>query len=589
MILQSLCALYDRLRDDRVYQIAPPGYSLQKITFKVVISPEGHLVDIQDARIPLEGSRRPRQELVLGSTKPSGSGLNPCFLWDNSGYMLGFEPEDDNPGRTVKAFEAFRRRHVEHQSEIRSWKFDAVCAFLRSWAPAKAKSFPALAEAAATGFGVFQIRGETAWVHEDPTIDEWWRKHRTDEEEADVRGICLVSGDEQPLARLHEKIKGVAGAQGAGAPIVGFNEDAFESYGKKQSFNAPVGRDAAFRYGIALNALLDGPQNRKHRMTLGDTTVVFWTERPTVTEDIFVRFAGEGLETIESDASQDEGVRQKLEAFLRALREGREKYADLDVDPDATPFFILGLSPNAGRVAVRFFHRGTVAELLENLRRHYRDIGHVPQPQAGKRRADPEFPPAWLLLRQSGREREDPPPLIAGPLLRSILTGAPYPDALYSAVLRRIGADRDVNYPRACVLKGYLNRNLRREVSMSLDPNRADPAYRLGRLFAALEKTQRDALGEKLNKTIRDSFYGSASATPASVFPRLLRTYQHHLANPKLEGGSRVNREKLVQEILDPLTAFPAHLGLADQGLFAIGYYHQTRDFYTKREDKEVD
>ncbi len=116
---------------------------------------------------------------------------------------------------------------------------------------------------------------------------------------------------------------------------------------------------------------------------------------------------------------------------------------------------------------------------------------------------------------------------------------------------------------------------------MALDPERSDPAYRLGRLFAALEKTQKDALGGNLNTTIRDSFYSSASATPGTVFPRLLRTYQHHLA--KLEGGMRVNRERLVQEILAPMDTFPAHLSLQGQGLFALGYYHQTRDFYTKR------
>ena len=154
---------------------------------------------------------------------------------------------------------------------------------------------------------------------------------------------------------------------------------------------------------------------------------------------------------------------------------------------------------------------------------------------------------------------------------------------LYAAVIRRIGADTTINYARACVIKGYLNRNLSKEVSMSLDPERHDPAYRLGRLFAALEKTQKDALGEGLNTTIRDSSYGAASSTPGTIFPRLLRTYQHHLA--KLEGGRKVNREKLVQEIMAPLGTFPAHLNLPDQGLFAVGYYHQTREFYTKRED----
>ena len=113
---------------------------------------------------------------------------------------------------------------------------------------------------------------------------------------------------------------------------------------------------------------------------------------------------------------------------------------------------------------------------------------------------------------------------------------------------------------------------------MSLDTSQKDPAYRLGRLFAVLEKTQQDALGSSINATIRDRFYSSASATPSAVFPRLLRTYQHHLS--KLEGGRKVNREKLVQEILEPLEGFPAHLNLAEQGLFALGYYHQRNDMF---------
>jgi CRISPR-associated protein Csd1 len=188
-----------------------------------------------------------------------------------------------------------------------------------------------------------------------------------------------------------------------------------------------------------------------------------------------------------------------------------------------------------------------------------------------------------MLLAQTARETKDIPPILAGPLLRAIVGGHSYPSGLYSAVIRRLHVDPSVNYLRCCVIKGYLNRNLNLEVSMSLDQDRVDTPYRLGRLFAALEKTQKDALGGNLNKTIRDTFYSSASATPGSVFPRLLRTYQHHLS--QMEGGRRVNREKLMQAILDPLTGFPAHLSLSEQGLFAIGYYHQTNDFYTKHEE----
>jgi CRISPR-associated protein Csd1 len=267
---------------------------------------------------------------------------------------------------------------------------------------------------------------------------------------------------------------------------------------------------------------------------------------------------------------------------LDALRQGTEKYPDIEQDAGKTNFYILGLSPNAARVSVRLFLRTTIRELLDNLRKHYHDMTIERQFSAAAKLPDPEFPPTWMLLRQTARDSDGIPPILAGPLMRAILSGSRYPDGLYSAVIRRIHADRNINYLRACIIKGYLNRNHGREISMSLDTERLDPAYRLGRLFAALEKTQGDALGN-LNASIRDRFYSAASSTPRSVFPRLLRTYQHHLG--RLEGGRKVNREKLVQEIVGPLVNFPAYLNLADQGLFAIGYYHQMQKFYQKKED----
>jgi CRISPR-associated protein Csd1 len=590
MILQSLCQLYERLSDEPDYKISCRGYSLQKIAFKVVLTPEGKLFDIQDARVRTDKGLRSQQIEVPGGAKSSGSGLNPCFLWDNTGYMLGYRIDDSDPTRTAKTFKAFREKHLALESDIGSGAFCAVCRFLEGWDPGRAADHPILAEIT-TGFGVFQILGETSYVHGDPVVRAWWERCHTDGEAGEI-GQCLLTGKIAPIARLHEpKIKGVAGGK-AEALLVSFNENAYDSYGKDQSHNAPVSEAAAFRYATALNALLDGPMRDKHRLQIGDATVAFWTDRPTPTEDIFAQFATKGSALLETEDHQDEALRQKLEAFLKALRRGREAYAEIENDPDRTSFFILGLSPNAARISVRFFHRATLSELLANLRRHFDDIRIAPQPAKGKRPADPEFPPASLLLDQTcplkkGKpDREKIPPILAGPLLRAIVTGARYPAALHSAVIRRIHADHQVNYARVCVMKGFLTRNLRREVSMSLDTKRADPAYRLGRLFAALEKTQRDAL-ENLNVTIRDRFYGSASATPRAVFPRLLRTYQHHLA--KLEGGRKVNREKLVQEIIESLNDFPAHLNLAGQGLFALGYYHQTQDFYTSKQDQTTE
>jgi CRISPR-associated protein Csd1 len=603
MIMQSLLQAYDRFAADPDYRIDPRGTSSQKISLAIVLEPDGRLTDIQDVREQVGKKRLPRRLQVLGVTKPSGSGLSPCFLWDSTVYLLGVIKDEGKKSRAREAFQEARRRYLEVEAEINVPDFAAVCRFLEWWDPDRAGGYPALVELAGS-FGVFQIRGQTSYVHEIPAIRHWWLCRTEGDAErmkawwqvgsspnAGPEGWCLITGGFGPLARLHEpKIKRISRRQPSGATIAGFNMDSVESYGWTQAFNAPASKEAVIQYLTALNAMLDGPHWEKHRLVVGSTTAVFWTDRPCATEDIFARFAFQGSSALQQ-ASQDEMLLKKMKAFLKALAKGREAYGELDDDPDRTEYCILGLAaPTPARIAVRFFHRSTLADLLGNLRRHFDDIRITPEFGATAKYPDAEFPSVQQLLdetcpRRRGRaDREAIPPLLEAPLLEAIVTGKRYPDALYQAVLRRLAAERHVNYARACVIKGYLVRNLRKEVSMSLDENRTDPAYRLGRLFAALEKTQLDALGPNLNSTIRDRFYSAASATPRAVFPRVLRTYQHHLSNPKLEGGLRVAREKLVQEIVAPLKDFPAHLNLADQGLFALGYYHQMRAFFTKKQ-----
>ncbi len=605
MIVQSLIEAFERFCSDPDYGIAPRGLSLQRISFAIVLDLKGHLVEIQDVRMEAGKKRLPRRIQVLGVNKPTGKGFNPCFLWDNTAYLLGFEKEPDKKTRALKQFEETKRRYGEVEKEISCPEFSAVCRFLESWDPAKAASHPVLDELAGS-FGLFQIRGQTRYVHEIPEIRQWWvARTGADEErmkmwweggqgsDQETEGWCLVTGKFGSLARLHEpKIKGVKGQQPTGATLAGFNMDSVESYGWTQAFNAPASKEAVFQYLTALNAMLDGSKRERHRLVVGATTAVFWTDRPSPVEDIFAPFALQGSWALDQ-ASQDEVLIKKLQAFFKALRQGREAYGELDQEPDRTQYCILGLAaPTPARVAVRFFHRSALAGLLENLKKHFDDIRIEREFGANAKRPEPEFPSIQQILdetcpRRDGRpDRDAIPPLIEAPLLEAIIEGKRYPDALYQAVLRRLAADHEVNYIRACIIKGYLSRNMGKEVSMCLDEKKTDPAYRLGRLFAALEKTQVDALGPNLNTTVRDRYYSAASATPRAVFPRLLRMYQHHLA--KLEGGRKVNREKLVQEILAPLEDFPAHLNLAAQGLFALGYYHQMRAFFTKKDEDSI-
>lgn len=575
MILQSLHELYGRLADDSSYEIAPPGFSPQKISFEVILNRDGSF-DIQDYRKPdPKGKLQNDVVLVPGEAKPPGSGINPCFLWDNQTYLLGRQPADKAEGFGSSRFEAFREKHLALEREIGDDSFSAVCRFLGEWKPERIVEFSILDELL-TGFGIFKLQGEKRPVHESPAVQEWWRKTQA-EGEPGASAQCLISGAVGPVARLHPKIKGVAGAQSSGASLVSFNASAYESYGKEQSYNAPVGEDVAFRYGTALNSLLTGPKSAKHRLRIGDATTVFWTEGPTLMEDCFAGLIASGSQG--ADDAQDETQRERIARLLEAVRSGGhfQEFGD-----PQTPFFILGLAPNAARLSVRFFHRSTVGDLLAKLHDHYRCMEMVRQfaTASGKGFPDPEFPAVWQILRETARVADEIPPLLGGGVLRAIVEGTPYPEGLFSAVIRRIHADRSIGYLRASILKAILVRNHRQSIPVMLDTANIEPAYLLGRLFAALEKTQEDALGN-LNAGLRDRFYSAASATPASVFPRILRTYGHHLG--KLQAGARIAREKLIQDIVGPISSFPNQLNLRSQGVFAIGYYHQRKDFFTKK------
>ncbi len=489
--------------------------------------------------------------------------------------MLGYKADDKKPGRTRESFEAFRKRHLDTESAIGDAEFSAVCRFIETWNPDDSVQHESLV-AVSTGFGLFKIRAADHYVHECSAVQAWWRRQLAELESSDahVVGQCLVTGDQGPVARLHEpKIKGVWGAQSAGALLVSFNESAYESYGLDGGANASVGKEVAFQYCTALNHLL--AKGSQQRIQIGDASTVFWTERPTKAESL-LPWVFEP--TKEAD---DEAQKNAIRKTLRQIAKGGYP---LELGEPDTPFYVLGLSPNAARISVRFWWPSTLGAFIENLRQHFSDL------EMARSNRDPEFPAIWQLLRETVRDSKDIPPLLGGSVMRSVLTGAPYPSMLFSSIVRRIRADREVRYVRAAVLKASLNRDSRfgiapfeKEIDMALDPDRPEPAYRLGRLFAELEKTQEDAQ-PGINATIKDRYFGAASATPGSVFPRLIRLNQHHLG--KLETSKKIYHEKRIQEIASGLDCFASHLSLRDQGLFAIGYYHQRQDIFTRKSDK---
>lgn len=571
-VLSALNSYYDRLAKRRA--VPPYGFSYENVSYVIELTADGKAVNV----IPLIDTtgKKPRpQRILVPRPEKRTSGVAANFLWDKTSYVLGVTETPTN--RTSQEHAAFRALHEEALAGTNDEGLSALLAFLAGWTPDRFDQQPFLPEMRDSNV-VFQLDGEHGLLQDREAAKTVWARLLSTE--VGEEGLCLATGEMAPSARLHPAIKGVLGAQMAGASVVSFNLDAFTSYGKEQGANAPVSERAAFGYTAALNKLLE--RGSPNRVQIADATTVFWAEASERGEDSAQ--AAEGLFSILVDppAPDDAQEAAQVRDVLEKIEKGRP-LAEVKPDvEDDTRFYVLGLSPNAARLSVRFWHESTLGEMAERFRDHWAALSIEPTPWR-------TAPALWRLLYETAAQRkaENIPPQLAGELMRAILTGGRYPSALLSAVVTRFRADQDVNGMRAAICKACLVRQ-GEDVPVSLNREEPNPGYRLGRLFAVLESVQRAALG-KVNATIRDRYYGAASATPASVFPVLLRNTGHHLSNLRKgdKGGLAHWFEREMGEIIGGLDArFPSNLRIEDQGRFAVGYYHQR---FTKRADAPDD
>lgn len=574
MIIQALNDYYNRLKEDEDIDIPKIGFSRQKIHFELLIDRDGKLLQVLDLR-ETQGKKVLPKQLIVPEAVIRTSGRASNFLWDNTGYVLGAD-DKENSKQALEKFKEFKELHRHIGDNFDDEGMKAVVSFLNSWEPKRTKEVISTMIKNWDEFAgknlVFRLDGYRQYIHERPKIKEAWLKYYQ-AEGSKVTATCLVSGKQAPIARVHQKIKGVWGAQTSGASLISFNLDSFLSYGKEQNLNAPVSEEIAFAYTTALNQLLRFESRQK--VQIGDTTTIFWTERASPIEG----FMGQIL-----DPREEKGDLKDVRLFLEAIRDGK---MPTEIDEPDMKFYILGLSPNASRLSVRFWHVSTVGDIVSKIGQHFRDLSIIKNYDN-----EDDFPGMWQLLRETSPQykTDSISPLLAGTMLRSILTGTNYPYSLLVAVINRIRADQTISYLRAARIKAYLARrwrikNISKEViAVSLNKESVDIGYRLGRLFAALEKAQKDAI-PGAGSTIKDRYYGAASATPRTVFPQLLRLAQHHIQKAEYGGIS----DKMIEEIMQKIQSFPANLSLEKQGMFALGYYHQKRDFYSKVEKKKED
>lgn len=573
MILQALTRYYEDLLSRG--EIAAPGWAPAKISFALCLNENGELTQIVPTMDEVSKGKKTvfqPQLITLPAAVKRTVSIAANFLWDNSAYLLGIDQKGD-PERSLKCFAAAAKLHHAVLDSVDSPNARAILAFFDTWEPEHAAEHPALIrqldDVTVGGNLVFRVDGHK--VEKDTAICEAWQRYR-DGGESGVKMQCLVTGKEDEIAAVHPSVKGVRDAQSSGAALVSFNAPAFCSYGREQNYNAPVGKYAAFAYTAALNHLLADSDHVQH---IGDTTVVCWAEGA---EDIYQSFGMAALFGGEVPGLSDNDLRAALKRLANGL-----PCDDLGVDPNR-PFYILGLAPNAARLSVRFFLRDSFGKLMENVNAHYARLEI-----AG---AKYSILPLWALLNATVRDskKQVPSPVVSGATVRAVFSGTPYPVSLMEAVLLRIRAERDITWGKAAIIKSYYLKNPHEDcpkevLTVSLNEASTNPAYTLGRLFSVYEAVQQ-AANPGINATIKDKYFNSAAAMPASIFPVLNNLCQKHLR--KLDARQRVYYDKQIMKLKGVLNEnYPARMTLAQQGSFDLGYYHQTQKRYTKKEEKE--
>lgn len=596
MILQALVRCYEALAERG--ELEKEGWSPVKVSWGLELDADGQVKSLLlMGGTDTKGKQIPRV-MKLPDPVKRASGIATNFLCDNSSYILGIDAKG-KPERTRECFAACAQKHLNILKDVQHPTAKAILNFFERWKPENAACHPAIQpnlEALLKGgnivFVTHDAEGELQLAQDVPEIRRAWDEAYANSDDA-VMGRCLVTGEEGPIAILHPSIKGVMGAQSSGASLVSFNAPAFESYGKEnardnqgQGRNAPVGKYAAFAYGAALNYMVG---HADFHGRLGDTTLVYWAEgAEPAYGSAFMAMMGMGGE------DKNEITQKELRGLLTALCQGNTvKWENVPLNPE-NRFYILGIAPNASRLSVCFFLQDSFGALVTHYQKHQERLNIV-RPAFDER----ETLSMWALLRETvnpnSRDKSAQPQLI-GEMLRAVLTGSLYPSALYTQTEIRLRAEKDINRGKAAMIKAYLLRNVveqqkdqthiyKEVLDVELNEQSIYLPYRLGRLFAVLEAVQQKA-NPNINTTIKDRYFNSGCATPALVFPTLLRLAQSHLS--KIGGGAAVYYDKMITELLGDVTqSYPPRLSLQDQGIFQIGYYHQRQRMYAKKEEKD--
>lgn len=594
MLIQALCEYFDMLA--AAGKVTPEGYSKVKIHYLVHLTQDGKIDTISSyqkiekvsvGKDKIKEKAVPREELMPERTEKPGIEAN--VVEHRPLYLFGLNYADDalspadKTDKAKKSHAELVKSNIEFIKDIDSPVVNAYRCFLENWVPEQEihnECLLALGKDYSKSNYIFCLKGRPdLLLHQDAALKEKWEKtDKAEEGEKPWIAQCSITGETTEIERVHKKIKGIVGGAATGSVLIGFNNASESSYGTEQAYNSNISKTAMKKYTEALNYLLS---SSRHKALIDDMTVVFWAMNASEnSEDILnAMLFGEAQGTGGVSAEQTNLLlRQVLENAGNAAVTDKTLLSFENIDPNVD-FYMVGLKPNSSRVAVKFIYRKKYGEIFGNIAKFQRDMQvteHGEPVYMYKIKKE-------LVSPKSSDKKVDS--AMMAKLFEAILYNTDCPYTLLDTIVRRIRTDLYMGEVRAGILKTCINRNNKNkeeQITMALNEESTNQAYLCGRLFAVLEALQKDALG-KLNRTIKDAYFSSASMTPAMVFPKLIRLSQNHLKKVKYP----VFYNKQIGEIMDKMEEqFPNGLSLQEQGRFEIGYYQQWQSYYKKYEDK---
>ena len=602
MLISALCDYYDVLAKKGL--VLPDGYSGVGIHALIALTEDGavdSIVDCQETEIYTvkdKPKERKVPKTVMLPKRTEKTAIDANIIEHRPLYIFGLNYDaktaalsaSDGKDKAKKSHDAFVEKNLEFIDGIDTPLVNAYRSFMKTWKPEEQEHNETLLGAGkllVTGKFAFCLAGRPdKLLHDEPKIKEKWEQMYAASTESDdaQSAQCCITGEYLPIERVHAKITGLPGGSSMGNTMVSYKNAAEESYGKKQSFNSCISANAVKKYTEALNYLL---ADKHHRTLIDETTYIYWAASgDEACNSIFSALAF-------GDTMDSEHTDEWLDSVFDGIKSGRATREIVDgidnINSDVS-FYVVGIKPNSARLALKCIYRQSFGKVLQNTIVHYSDM------QIGSGGGKP------MSVRTICKELVSPKssndkvsPALMAKLFDAIINGTAYPDALLTAVVRRVKTDTDdeknsyikMNNVRMGLIKACINRSARlkgkqEEIKMSLDLENRDPAYLCGRLFCKLEDIQRRASNDTLNRTIKDAYFSSAATRPAVVFPKLLSLSQHHLA--KLDDKTAYFMDREVTEILGMMgSVFPSHLTLKEQGVFMLGYYQQKNQRFEKK------